>query len=176
MKVDSIERWVKKAIRGNVDAYGELVELYKTYLYKTAWLYVRNEDMALDVVQESILKGFRQIKTLREEKYFKTWITRILINTANDMLNRQMPSVQLEQVQETASLAQDHVEEKMDLCNAIRKLPEQYQSVVILKYFNDMKLSEIAEILQIPEGSVSAYLFRAKQELRSILREGYQYA
>lgn len=176
MKEDSIERWVKKAIRGNIDAYGELVELYKTYLYKTAWLYVRNEDMALDVVQESILKGFRQIKTLREEKYFKTWITRILINTANDMLNRQMPLVQLEQVQETASLAQDHVEEKMDLCNAIRKLPEQYQSVVILKYFNDMKLSEIAEILQIPEGSVSAYLFRAKQELRSILKEGYQYA
>ena len=54
MKEDSIERWVKKAIRGNVDAYGQLVELYKTYLYKMAWLYVRNEDLALDVVQERI--------------------------------------------------------------------------------------------------------------------------
>ena len=55
MKEDSIERWVKKAIRGNVDAYGALVELYKTYLYKTAWLYVRNEVLGLDIEQESIL-------------------------------------------------------------------------------------------------------------------------
>lgn len=176
VKEDSIAHWVKKAIRGNVDAYGQLVELYKTYLYKMAWLYVRNEDMALDVVQESILKGFRQIKTLREEKYFKTWITRILINTANDMLNRQTTVIQWEQVRETAPSVQNHMEEKMDLCEAIKKLPRQYQSVVILKYFNDMKLAEIAEIMQIPEGSVSAYLFRAKQELRNILKEDYQYA
>ena len=176
MKEDSIERWVKKAIRGNVDAYGQLVELYKTYLYKMAWLYVRNADLALDVVQESILKGFRQIKTLKKEKYFKTWMTRILINTAKDMMEQQRPVLQLEQVSEAAAESRNNVEEKMDLCDAIHRLPEQYQSVVILKYFNDMKLSEIAEILQIPEGSVSAYLFRAKQELRSILKEGYQYA
>ena len=169
MSENNIESWVKKAIRGNVDAYGHLVEIYKTYLYRTAWLYVHNEDVALDVVQESILKGFRQIKTLRKAKYFKTWMTRILINTAMDMMAGRKPIYQLEQADRAA-------DEKMDLYNAIQRLPEQYRSVVILKYFNDMKLSEIAETLQIPEGSVSAYLFRAKQELRNILKEGYRYA
>ena len=88
MKEDSIERWVKKAIRGNVDAYGQLVELYKTYLYKMAWLYVRNEDLALDVVQESILKGFRQIKTLKKEKYFKTQTGKQLVM---DLYEREYP-------------------------------------------------------------------------------------
>ena len=175
MSEKNIEVWVKKAIRGNVDAYGHLVEIYKTYLYRTAWLYVHNEDFALDVVQESILKGFRQIKTLREAKYFKTWMTRILINTARDMMAGRKPVSQLEQAARAADEGSS-LEEKMDLYNAIQRLPEQYQSVVILKYFNDMKLSEIAETLQIPEGSVSAYLFRAKQELRNILKEGYRYA
>ena len=66
-----------------------------------AWLYVRNEDLALDVVQESILKGFRQIKTLKKEKYFKTWMTRILINTAKDMMEQQRPVLQLEPVSYT---------------------------------------------------------------------------
>lgn len=175
MSEKNIEVWVKKAIRGNVDAYGHLVEIYITYLYRTAWLYVHNEDFALDVVQESILKGFRQIKTLREAKYFKTWMTRILINTARDMMAGRKPVYQLEQAARAADEGSS-LEEKMDLYNAIQRLPEQYQSVVILKYFNDMKLSEIAETLQIPEGSVSAYLFRAKQELRNILKEGYRYA
>ena len=85
------------------------------------------------------------------------------------------PVYQLEQAARAADEGSS-LEEKMDLYNAIQRLPEQYQSVVILKYFNDMKLSEIAETLQIPEGSVSAYLFRAKQELRNILKEGYRYA
>ena len=170
MSENNIESWVKKAIRGNVDAYGHLVEIYKTYLYRTAWLYVHNEDVALDVVQESILKGFRQIKTLRKAKYFKTWMTRILINTAMDM------GAQRKEQADRAADEGGSLEEKMDLYNAIQRLPEQYRSVVILKYFNDMKLSEIAETLQIPEGSVSAYLFRAKQELRNILKEGYRYA
>lgn len=176
VKEDKIKHLVKSAIHGNVDAYGRLIECYKTYLYRTAWLYVRDEELALDVVQESILKGFRQIKTLREARYFKTWLTRILINTAKDVMSRQMPVFQLEQVREPASEMPDTLEEKMDLCDAIRQLPEQYQSVVILRYFNDMKLSEIAETMQIPEGSVSAYLFRAKRELKNILKEGYRYA
>ena len=130
MSEKNIEVWVKKAIRGNVDAYGHLVEIYKTYLYRTAWRYVHNEDFALDVVQESILKGFRQIKTLREAKYFKTWMTRILINTARDMMAGRKPVYQLEQVARAADEGSS-LEEKMDLYNAIQRLPEQYQSVVI---------------------------------------------
>ena len=180
-KNEKEERLVKKAIKGDVDAYGKLIECYQEYLYKTAWLYVRDEDFALDVVQESILKGFGQIKTLKKPEYFKTWMTRILINSARDIYrnNRKLlffgePEQQVH-IGKNAEKTETEIEERMDLYDAIERLSECYRSVVILKYFSDMKLAEISEVLQIPEGSVSAYLTRAKQELKKYLREGYQY-
>ena len=74
----------KKAVRGNADAYGQLITKYQEYLYKMAFLYMKNQQDALDVVGTTILKGFQNIKTLKNPEWFKTWITRILINTAND--------------------------------------------------------------------------------------------
>ena len=79
----------KKAIRGNVDAYGKLIEQHKEYLYCTAMLYMKNEEDALDAVSECVLKGFRNIKKLKEPEHFKTWITRILINVVNDAYNKK---------------------------------------------------------------------------------------
>lgn len=65
------------------------------------------------------------------------------------------------------------LEEKLDLYNAIDLLNENYKTVVIMKYFNDMKLKEIAEIINIPENTVKTYLNRAKAELKTILKEDY---
>ena len=64
---------VKKAIKGNPDAYGELIREYQDYLYKTAYLYVKNEETALDAVGTAVLKAYLQIHTLRNPEYFKTW-------------------------------------------------------------------------------------------------------
>lgn len=73
---------IKKAIRGNSTAYGYLIEKHRTYLYKMAFLYTKNEQDALDVVGDTVLKGYLQIKTLKNASLFQTWITRVLINTA----------------------------------------------------------------------------------------------
>ena len=205
-KNDREERLVKKAMRGNVDAYGKVVDIYKEYLYKMAWLYVRNEDLALDIVQDSILKGFRSIRSLREARYFKTWMTRILINTAGDVLRKNTGIYSLETVGDVPGGGTEKIEERMDVYEAIGRLEKHYRSVIILKYFDDMKyedmseifgtsvgalkasyhhavknfedmkLAEIAETLQMPEGSVSAYLTRAKRELKKYLKEGYENA
>lgn len=75
---------IKKAIRGNSNAYGLLIEKHRAYLYKMAFLYMKNEQDALDVVGDTILKGYLQIKTLKNTNLFRTWITRILINTSYD--------------------------------------------------------------------------------------------
>lgn len=174
-KNEKEERLVKKAMRGNVDAYGKLMDIYKEYLYKIAWLHVRNEDLALDIVQDSILKGFRRIKSLREARYFKTWMTRIVINTARDVLRKNTNTYSLEIIRDVSEGGHEQIEERMDLYEALGRLEERYQSVIILKYFEDMKLTEIAETLKMPEGSVSAYLSRAKKELKNILKEGYPY-
>ena len=76
---------VKRAMRGNPKAFGTLVEREQEYLYRMAFLYVRQEQDALDVVQESILKAYKSLKTLREPEYFRTWLTKILINNAQSL-------------------------------------------------------------------------------------------
>ena len=75
-------RLVKKAVKGDPDAYGRLITEHQEYLYKMAYLYVRNEETALDVVGSTILSAYQSIRALKEPEYFKTWITRILIRAA----------------------------------------------------------------------------------------------
>lgn len=168
---------VKKAIKGNPNAYGELIHRYQNYLYKTAYLYLKDENSALDVVQECILKAYEAINKLKHPEYFKTWITRILINYAIAALKKKDEFVTIDSIEELPeSSYRPMLEEKMDLYEAIDNLPETYKTIIILKYFNDLKICEIARSLEIPEGSVKSYLSRAKQELKLYLKEDYIYA
>ena len=173
---NEINKLVKKAVRGNTGAYGQLVHIYQEYLYRTAYLYVRNEQDALDVVQDCVLRGYEHIRELRKPEYFKTWLTRILINCAVGFQKKRFPAVSMDAAGEVEAEKSASVEEKWDLYEAIDVLPEKYKTVIILKYYNDMKIQEIARAMDIPEGSVKAYLTRAKQELRSYLKEDYVYA
>lgn len=193
MRDEHEEKLVKRARRGNVEAYGSLIEIYKEYLYRTAYIYTKNEADSLDLVSECILNGFRSIRKLKEPAYFKTWLTRILINCINThcknkgILDYVDFSGELTGDDADGRAAQYSVnlmgkenigsgitpEEKMDLYNAIECLSENYKTVIILKYFSELRLSEISEVMGIPEGSVSAYLTRAKRKLRDYLSEDY---
>ncbi len=167
---------VKKAIKGNPDAYGELIKEYQDYLYKTAYLYVKNDEMALDAVGTAVLKSYLQIHTLRNPEYFKTWITRILINAAYDEQRKLICYSELSDTLKESSYEEMSLEEKYDINTAVTRLPEKYRTVIILKYFNEFSIKEIADIMDAPEGSVKAYLSRARNELRRILKEDYIYA
>ena len=74
MEDRQLEKLAIKAANGNAKAYGQLIEYYKEYLYRTAWLMVKNQDKALDIVGECILRGFRSIQTLQKPEYFKSWL------------------------------------------------------------------------------------------------------
>lgn len=166
---------VKKAIRGNPDAYGELIITHQNYLYKMAFLYMKNEQDALDLVGTVILKGYQNIRKLKNPEWFRTWITRILINTAKDI---QKKIIYFDEIDSTSVADQQHgitSEEKLDLTAAITQLPEKYRSVIILKYFSGMSVKEIACIMSIPEGTVKAYLNRARGQLKKLLKEDYFY-
>ena len=145
MKEDTI-RLVKKAIKGSKSAYGELIAEYQVYLYKTAFLYEKNEADSLDAVQECVTRGMLAIGKLKEPRYFKTWITRILLNCIwQDKKREQM--VSLEEYQEKG--AENYlIEEKVDLYDAIDSLKEQYRTVVILFYFQELKIKEIARVME----------------------------
>ena len=169
MKEDTI-KLVKKAIKGNVNAYGELIAKYQVYLYKTAFLYVKNEADSLDAVQECVTRGMLGIENLKEPRYFKTWITKILINCIRQD-KKKTQTISLDEYVETG-IENYLIEEKVDLYDAIDSLPDQYKTVVILFYFQELKIREIAQVMEIAEGSVKAGLYRAKKQLRKWLTEG----
>lgn len=165
---------VKKAKNGDSTAFSELYKTYKIYLYKIAYSYVKDENKALDIMQECAYKGFLNINKLKNPNIFKTWITRILINTAIDYRKKDSNVIYLDNDlliphdSESVSL-----EEKMDLYNAIDTLKDKYKTVIILRYFNNMSIDEIASTMEIPSNTVKSHLRRAKDSLSKVLKEGY---
>ena len=77
---------IKKAQHGDKQAFSQLVHLHMQTMYKTAWAYLGNDEDAADVIQETILACYEKLDTLRHPRYFKTWLTRILINKCKDFL------------------------------------------------------------------------------------------
>ncbi len=169
-------RLVKKAVKGNPDAYGKLITEYQEYLYKMAYLYVYDEEMALDVVGMTILKAYESMASLKNPEYFKTWITKILIHVSKDEQKKIVYYSELEEAQTAEETPGVSPEEKCDINSALEQLPEKYRTVIYLKYFGELSVKEIAFVMNAPEGSVKAYLCRAREELKKILKEDYVYA
>ncbi|NLY80568.1 MAG: sigma-70 family RNA polymerase sigma factor [Lysinibacillus sp.] len=164
-------RLLKKAKKGDDKAFSKLIEQEKIKLFKMALLYMKNEDDALDVVQETVMKAFIHINTLKEEKYFSTWVTRILINTALETIRKKQNIVPINnQIIET-EITNQH-EERIDLAGAIRQLDEKYKTVILLRYYKDLTVPEIAELLECPQGTVKSNLHRGMIELKKLLTKG----
>jgi len=166
------EEKVIKAIKGDENAFYELVNERKEQMYRTAFTYVKNKEDALDIVSETVYKAFLSIKKLKEPRFFNTWITRILINCSLDYIKKNKKVVSFEEY----SIADEGIEDKnkeevIDLHNALGQLNESCKTVVILKYFQDLTLSEVAEILQCPIGTIKTNLHKALNQLRINLKE-----
>ena len=163
---------VYKAIHGDSHAYGELIHQYNPYFYKIAFLYVKNEDAAVEIVQDSVYQGYLKIKTLRNPELFSTWMTRIIMNKAVRYIKQNKKIVEYEEAFHEASHS-EHVEEKLDIMNAVNRLPKKYKDVIIQKYFLEMSVEEIAKKQMIPENTVKTNLSRARAALKKMLKEDY---
>ncbi|MEQ6354814.1 sigma-70 family RNA polymerase sigma factor [Lysinibacillus sp. M3] len=166
---------LSKAKKGNDQAFIELLQEEKLKLYKMAYIYMKNENDALDVVQETITRAYANIHTVKEEQYFATWLMRILINTALEMLRKNEKIVPLleQQPEHEQSLTND---EKLDLLQAIEQLEEKYKTVILLRYYRDLQIKEIADLLGCPEGTVKTNVHRGIQQLKKFLnKEGELY-
>ncbi len=166
------EKRVKRAIKGDDKAFEELMSEYKENLYRTAFSYVRNEADALDIVQETVYKAYISIDKLKEPKYFKTWITRILINTALTHIRKGSKIVYLEarELSEAMGAVENRVEESIYIWEALDSLEEKHREVIILKYFNDLTINEVAQVLKYPLGTAKTYLNKGLNKLRNIMR------
>ncbi|MFS0673637.1 sigma-70 family RNA polymerase sigma factor [Ornithinibacillus sp. 179-J 7C1 HS] len=162
---------IRKAMQGDSDSFEQLLITHRDRLYRTAFLYVRNREDALDVVQETAYKAFSSISQLRNEQYFLTWLTKILINCAYQVQRKRRNELASEH--NIAVFPGARTEEKLDLSEAIGKLPANYQTSIILFYYYDMSLKEIANMLETPENTIKTYLSRGKKQLKKFLGGGY---
>ncbi|HHT20288.1 MAG TPA: sigma-70 family RNA polymerase sigma factor [Tissierellia bacterium] len=130
--------------------YAHRIEQLKTKLYRTAYLYVGDEATALEVVDETVYRGLKNLKQLRQVEYFETWLTRILINQAFGELRRRKRESLIETTPESSAERYD----SLPLKEAILSLPPDLKAVVILRFFSDLTQAQTAETLGIPQGTV----------------------
>jgi RNA polymerase sigma-70 factor (ECF subfamily) len=134
--------------------------------YRLAFSYVKNRDAALDVVQESIVKALSKSDTLRETAYLKTWFYRILLNESMNYFRRGRRLVPFPEQQEEPAAPDPDVGERLDLYDAIDRLSLQEQAVIRLRFFEDMKLEEIAQATGANLNTVKSRLYKSLRKLR----------
>lgn len=143
--------------------------------YRLAYSYVRNKENALDIVQDSILKALRSIDRLEEINYLKTWFYRIIVNTSIDFIRKHRRVTVMDDDILVVHLPQLEDEmTDMDLREAIDQLPPKYKTLIILRFFEDLKIDEIAEITGHNVNTVKTRLYRALKKLRIEVGEDFR--
>ena len=151
-----------------------LVEQYQTTLRRMCFVILRDEELAKDAVQDTFLKAYKNIAVFRGECNEKTWLMRIAINTCRDVkrsawfrhLDRRVTPEDL-----PTPIVQTS-ERSVELTVEIMKLPPKLKEVIILYYYQQMTTREIADVLNIPQSTVTTRLKRAKEKLRFLLEGG----
>ncbi len=143
----------------------------KEKLYRVAFSYSKNEEEALDIVQEAITKALKNINKLKQTEYVKTWFYRILINECLQYIkrNKRIITCELSEIEnqiESKNMSPD----ELDVYNYVQNLNEKLKTVIILRYFEDMKISEIAKITKTNENTVKSRLYKALKILNTSMR------
>ena len=140
------------------------IEAHSGMLYRVACTILRNDDACRDALQDTALKAWEKRHTLREERYFRTWITRILINACYDAQRKRRRIVSLEDIPEPSVAPPDPA-----LALALQALPEKLRLPLVLFYSEGMSYDEIARALRLPVSTIRGRIHRAKGELRKEL-------
>lgn len=139
----------------------------KELFYRLAYSYVKNVDDALDVVQESIYKAFSSIDSLKNFNYIKTWFYRIIVNVSLDFLRKRKREIVTDEeflFNDDTGTVDNYAD--MDLQKSLETLPENYRNIIVLRFFEDLKLEEIAEILDENINTIKTRLYKALEMLR----------
>ncbi|MDV4149274.1 RNA polymerase sigma factor [Clostridium sp. AL.422] len=165
-----MELMIKKAQKGDKEAFIKLINEYTLDMYKVAKSKLNSEEDIGDAIQETILSAYKNICILKEVRYFKTWIIKILINKCNDIINKNKKIVYVEEYYDDSnnSLAVDNItiEENIIFLETLSILNEEYRIVVILYYVEGFNTREISKILKEKEGTIKSRLSRARKQLK----------
>lgn len=177
---------IREVLKGDQNAYGEIVELYKDKVFQLCYRMLGNRHEAEDIAQEAFIRAYVNIARFNMELKFSTWIYRIATNLCIDRIRKKKPDFYLDaevsgtdgltmysQVAAETNLPEEDLESielQEAIQRAISKLPEKYRTVIVLKYIEELSLNEISEILDMPLGTVKTRIHRGRESLRQQLR------
>jgi RNA polymerase sigma-70 factor (ECF subfamily) len=175
------ELLVKRAKRGDVSAFSELVRRYERYVLNLVYRTLGRSEDAEDIAQEAFVKAFLNIKKFKEESKFSTWLSKIVINLCMDKIREKANKEEnLEEgvwltIPQSSYYSPEETVERLEIQEWIKKavmnLPEDLRIVFVLREFEDLSYQEISEMLDIPIGTVESRLYRARMKLRSLLKD-----
>ena len=160
---------IKKAKKGDDGAFYELMQIHKIRLLKIAFSYLRNEEDALEALQEVTFRAYRSIHKVKEVEYFSTWLIRIMLNYCHDQARKKKRITDtgiLENLAETV----DH-SQTLEIQEALLKIDSRSREVIILKYYHDLRIKDIAEILESPESTIKTWLYKGLKALRNQMED-----
>ena len=139
-------------------------------MYATAKSILKDDHDCADAIQETIVKAFAKLDTLRKDRYVKTWLMRILMNECYNICRKSEKILPIDQYMEQIEAPQKESRHYGELYEAVQELREELRSPVVLYYVEDFSCREIAEILGISEGAVQKRLARAREKLKNRLQ------
>lgn len=175
----NLEQLVLQAKRGDDEAFFQAIHLQKEKMYKVAFAFLHNETDALEAIQEATCRSYLKLSRLEQTAYFGTWLTRILIHVCIDEQKRKkrliVDPIKLsnEQTRGVDTLPHEESIERIYIEEALSRLTPTYRHIIILKYFEDRTVREIANVLGHPEGTIKTWLHKALVALRKDLGKGW---
>ena len=163
-----LERLVHKAKRKDPDAFTALMNAYMQHLYKTAKAILMNDEDAADAMQETIMVCWEKMGTLKEDRYFKAWVTKILINECYNLIRGRKGVTYVEEIPE---IPDDGEESDLEWKEVLAVLGEEYRLPVVLYYVQGFQTKEIAKLMGISDAAVRTRLTRAREQLRKYYEE-----
>jgi RNA polymerase sigma-70 factor (ECF subfamily) len=165
---------VRRAQSGDDRAFGQLVQIYQNQILYLVYDFIGDYEQAQDIAQDIFVKTYKSIKSFEGRSSFGTWLKRIAINSCNDVLRKKKRMPENVRIKTSLAVSESpaNQEENREIIDrAFASLSPNQYSAMVLRYFQDEEISEIAKIMLINENTVRIHIHRAMLKLRKMLKE-----
>ena len=164
---------IEKAISGDKEALNRIFITQKEVMYKTAVILLQNPDDVYDAIQETLLKIYKNISSLKNSNAFKSWSRKILVNECYNIISKNKKIAELNKsiTMEYEETSEDVYFDKENIESIFSKLDIKSKLVATLFYIDELSVKEISSFLKIPEGTVKSRLSKAREQIFNVIEE-----
>ena len=166
---------IQEVQNGSLEAFDQLMQNYQPLVYRMAYSFAKNTDSAMDISQNVFLKVYQNIDRFRGDSQLKTWISRIAFNESQNWIKKHKRHLPIDEIESPSDPPQQEgelmtKENRIQLLRCLYDLNTKHRIAVVLRYFENYSIREIAATLNCSEGVVKNMLFRSLQKLKGMIR------